>query len=284
MRGKTTSSARSRFIGAELRRHREAANWSAIALCRRLGWLPATMSRVESGQRGATPVNLAIYLTACGVPISQQDQLLALARQGEVWLYAHDDLVPEQVPALRFTRESADRVTCYHPGWLPELLWTKEFATWRGRSPLEAQRSPDGTPILFYLTESSLRSLPTEHHIRGELLTRLVTLSGRDRVRVRVVPAAAEQRVPAAGRFWLFEFGEHRPAACTQSDAMTLFSERYRDIAVYRQIVAELKAVALAEPESLDLITQISAPGFPHHNGQVIQTVDPTGVERSNAV
>ncbi|HWC79865.1 MAG TPA: helix-turn-helix transcriptional regulator, partial [Pseudonocardiaceae bacterium] len=70
------STARSRFLGAELRTRREEAGWSALHLAQKMGWAASTVSRIETGERGATAVNLATYLALCGVVGEEQAALL----------------------------------------------------------------------------------------------------------------------------------------------------------------------------------------------------------------
>lgn len=60
--------ARSRELGARLRAVREAAGYpSSNRLAKHLGWSQATVSRLETGMRSPTALNVAAVLEFCKV-------------------------------------------------------------------------------------------------------------------------------------------------------------------------------------------------------------------------
>ena len=270
------STARSRYFGAELRRRREAANWSALHLAQKMCWAPSTVSRLESGERGVTQVNLATYLSLCGVVGDEQAELLELARAKDDawWTCAHDELEPDELPALWFTCGMANRATCWHPGGVPELLHTEEFGVWQIRSRygtgaaaaelwaerLERQQMlyrPVRLSLTYYLQESALRSLPRDPDVRSGQMVHLAMVVGERRVKVRVVPARFDHLLPAMGRFWLFGFTGFAPVVCAQSDLVSSFGEREHDVAAYERILTRLDALALPPDESVELVVRI---------------------------
>ncbi len=58
---------RSRELGEGLRRAMEAAGLTGVDAARRLDWSPSRVSRMLSGTRGTTDVDVAMFLTVCGV-------------------------------------------------------------------------------------------------------------------------------------------------------------------------------------------------------------------------
>lgn len=275
------SSGRSRFLGAELRKRRENADLSALHLAQRIGWAPSTVSRIESGERGATPVNLATYLTLCDVLREEQAALveLARAREDERWVCPHGDLLPDESPALRFQQEQANRITCYHPGAIPELLQTSEVAALQlahqtGMDLVLADRLRDRVAArlarqqilhqtgkrswMFYLDEVTLRTVPGDHSVRSGQLVHLAMLIGQHQVRIRVLPAKLAQSNVAMGRFWLFGFAAYAPVVCTQTDTISLFAEREPDLVAYLRILDRLNALALPERDSRELIVRLA--------------------------
>ncbi len=58
---------RSRELGEGLRRAMEAAGLTGVEAARRLDWSPSRVSRMLSGTRGTTEVDVAMFLTVCGV-------------------------------------------------------------------------------------------------------------------------------------------------------------------------------------------------------------------------
>src|SRR2546423_1571051 len=93
------TTARSRELGEELRRVREAADFNASRLARKLGWSPSRVSRLESGKRGASELDVAIFLAVCGVTGPKLDRLLELCKEAytQTWLQSHRDLVPDDL-------------------------------------------------------------------------------------------------------------------------------------------------------------------------------------------
>jgi hypothetical protein len=59
--------ARARESGVEMKSHRKGAGYTGPDLARRIGWSPSKVPRMESGTRNASEVDVAIYLTSCGV-------------------------------------------------------------------------------------------------------------------------------------------------------------------------------------------------------------------------
>jgi uncharacterized protein DUF5753 len=72
-----------------------------------------------------------------------------------------------------------------------------------------------------------------------------------------VLPARLDQMLPVMGRFWLFGFPGFAPVVCAQSDLVSSFGERERDIAAYERAVARLDSLALSADDSIELIVRI---------------------------
>ena len=79
---------RSRELGEGLRRAMEAAGLTGVEAARRLSWSPSRVSRMLAGTRGTTEVNVAMFLTVCGVGRRERDRLLAVCQDQGVpsWL------------------------------------------------------------------------------------------------------------------------------------------------------------------------------------------------------
>lgn len=280
MSNRRETSARSRYLGAELRARRETANLTALHLANRLGWAASTISRIENGERGATPTNLATYLTLCDVLGADQAGLLELARarEDERWSVPHGDRMPDEARALRYQQEQANRITCYHPGAIPELLQTEEIATLQVRHQAGAAAIlPDllagqvaaridrqnilheaGRSWVFYLDETTLRTLPGDPNIRSGQVAALAMLIGSGHIRVRVIPTHLAQAGVAVGRFWLFGFQDYAPVVCIQTDTISLFAEKEPDLVAYERILGRLDAIALSEHASTELIVRLT--------------------------
>src|SRR3954470_21782550 len=72
---------RRRRLGAELRRHREAAGVTIDVVAERLGFSPSKVSRIETGHNSATPRDVAELLTFYGVQTREAEELVQIARE-----------------------------------------------------------------------------------------------------------------------------------------------------------------------------------------------------------
>lgn len=274
------STARSRFLGAELRTRREEAGWSALHLAQKMGWAASTVSRIETGERGATAVNLATYLALCGVVGEEQAALLDLARGREEdwWVCAHDGRGPDELDPLWFSCATANRISCYYPGSVPELLQSEEFSAWQLRHRLGAEAGeadidelltvrlarqqvlyrPVRCECVFYLHEPMLAAMPGPDPVRGGQLLHMAMLIGAGRVRIRVLPTGVDHEFPSVGRFWVLGFAGHAPVVCVQGDEVSVFGERAEDIAGYERIIGAMDELALSEAASAELIIRLA--------------------------
>lgn len=274
------SSTRSRFLGTQLRERREAMGLTPLELARRIGWSASTVSRVESGERTVLLTGLASYLAVCGVLGAEQAELLELARAREDtwWTSPHDDMGPDELPALRYAAETANEVTCWHPGTLPEWTQAEAYGVWQLRSHHGAGADvaglwterlarqdilawPQPKQITFYLQESTLRAIPAQGNVRDAQLAHLNTLIAQHRLHIRVVPGRLDHGLPAMGRFWLFAFAGFAPVVCAQSDLVSVFGEREQDVAKYESMLHRLDELALSEQDSAQLIEQLGGTG-----------------------
>ena len=270
------STARSRFLGAELRARREAANWSGLNLAQRMGCAASTLSRIESGDRGATTANLATYLTLCGVFGDEQAALLEMARSPEQgwWVCSHSGRGPDELDPLWFTCAMANRIIGYHPGSVPDLLQSEEFTAWQLRHRLGPHASaeyldellnvkvsrqqilhrPVRCECVFYLHESMLRAMPGPEDVRSGQLLHMAMLVGAGRARIRVLPTGVDHDIPSVGRFWVLGLAGYAPVVCMQGDEVSGFGERAADVAGYERIISRLDALSLSDAQSTELI------------------------------
>jgi hypothetical protein len=215
----------------------------------------------------------AVYLTLCGVFGEDQEPLLELARcrYDDCWVQPHNGLLPDELPALLFQHETAHTIRCYEPAMIPARLQTDEYATLqlrhrfgpdvavteRVRDRMDRQRMYRARKWIFYLHETTLRSLPGDAEVRQGQLLYLAMLIGQHSCKIRVVPAGIGQADLAATGFQLIEFAEHQPVTCTQTDVASLFLEGQPNIDAYTASLDRLDAVAVSESESIGLITSL---------------------------
>src|SRR5262249_44646239 len=124
--------ARFRAIGAELRARREATGLSGQDVADRAGWSRATITRMETGQAPIEPVDMVVYLIACGARRREAMEFLARCRDAEhrlgYWLSPHGEWLEDSLSALIFHESTARKSTIYEPLLIHGLLQTADYA------------------------------------------------------------------------------------------------------------------------------------------------------------
>jgi hypothetical protein len=185
----------------------------------RLGWSGAKHSRMESGKRPVDLRAVTLMLGLCQAMPDKQAEILELAEAEDTgwWVRPHLGRMPEAVPSVVFQQDTADSIFFHDPLGVPGVLHTTEYAELdllpRFASGAEAMAHVHarlarstlvhkiaGPEVVFYLHESTLRSLPVSDEARAGQLLCLAMLTGRPRICIRVVPAEHD-RALGAGRF-----------------------------------------------------------------------------------
>jgi transcriptional regulator with XRE-family HTH domain len=268
------TTTRSRQLGAELKRVREQAGYSARDLAQSLGWSDSKVARMENGERGASEVAVATYLAYFRVVGPEMDRLLAMCR--DIW--AKDWLqhnVPDELRTLTTHETTATRIHQYEPLLIPGLLQTEDYAraVFRatGRFPddgidlrvrvrLERQdllRREFGIDLTFFVPEQVLRSTVGSPRVMNDQLLHLALITARPWCTVRVVPAAFSLGF-LGGPFELMEYRNHGAVAYVENQTHSLFLENAEDIRIYRSILQRLRAVTLDEGQSRELLARVA--------------------------
>ncbi|WP_020670322.1 Scr1 family TA system antitoxin-like transcriptional regulator [Amycolatopsis nigrescens] len=123
------SSARARELGDALTQVREKAELTADSLAKSLSWSPSKISRMESGKRGSSEMDVAIYAVKCGAPRPELERLRQLAREtdAEYRLQAHGRDLPDNLRSLIRLENTADAIINYDLVSIPGLLQTEDY-------------------------------------------------------------------------------------------------------------------------------------------------------------
>lgn len=272
------SSARSRELGAELRKRREAKRLRAYDLAYQLGWSPAKVSRMENGARGVSEVDAAVYLTFCGVLREELDDLLNLARaDDETWLQPHGERLTDELRTLIYHETTAETIASYEPMLIPGLLQTPEYAravfefvgvVARDKIAIAVQarldrqgvlRRPDPPQCTFYLHENALRSPVGNRRIMYEQLLHLVFWTSRPQCGIRVVPADVGPHGVWAGSFVMMRYRAHGPMVYAEGLTTSLFLEKTVDVAAYQEVLNRLDRAALDGGQSREWLARVAS-------------------------
>ena len=208
------------------------------------------MSRLLSGKRGATEVDVAAFLGVCRVKGAERDRLLALRQEQNIpgWLQQHGSRLPKQLVTLIDHENKAVTIDEFEAIFVPGLLQTGEYARTvisgnvnvppdevddrvaarLARQNLFSRDRP--AQFSFYLHESVLRTPVGGRAMMREQLHHLLRMSTRRYLAIRVVPIALGAHAAMAGAFRLMEFTAFKPVVYLESETSSLFLEKPEEI------------------------------------------------------
>ncbi|MBV9141970.1 MAG: helix-turn-helix domain-containing protein [Pseudonocardiales bacterium] len=269
---------RSRELGERMRQAMGRAGLNNKEAARLLGWSESWVSRLLSGKRGGSAVDVAAFLGACRVKSPERDQVLALCAELHTpgWLQQHGSRLPKQLVTLVNHEDQAVDYSDVQPMLVPGLLQTGDYARAVisrvanvpaaeveervvARLARRCLFTRDWPPrFTFYLHESVLRLPVGGPEVMADQLHHLLRMSVRPQITLRVVPVSLGAHAATAGPFIFLEFAEFKPVVYLESETSCLFLEKPEEIQAYRLILAALAQTALSEEESRELIATLA--------------------------
>jgi transcriptional regulator with XRE-family HTH domain len=273
------STARSREIGAELRRVREKARLSGHALARLLGWPAPKISRLETGKREVSEVDVAIFLARCGAPPDELERLMELARLTDAGYRSqvHGRKLPDELRSLIVLETNAEAIFGYEPLVVPGLLQTetyiRELLRLGGRKPgpgfeqrVEARLARQAIwnrrwppELSFFVHEHALRSMVGGLPVMREQLLHLVLATSWPRCKIRVIPDSTALVSVLGGAFRLMSFRDEHPVAYVEGHTASMFLDGEEHIQNYRELLDGLVGVALNGGESREWLAALAS-------------------------
>jgi transcriptional regulator with XRE-family HTH domain len=269
---------RSRELGDGLRQAMKQAELNGKQAAHLLGWSPSWVSRLLSGKRGATELDVAAFLGVCRVKGPERDRLLALCQEQHTpgWFQQHGSRLPKQLVTLIDHENKAVAIGDFQSMIVPGLLQTGEYAravisrvinvpadevddrvaARLARQSVFSRDRP--ASFSFYLHESVLRTPVGGPEVMADQLNYLLRMSARRHLALRVVPISLGAHAAMAGSFTLMEFAEFKPVAYLESETSSVFLEKPVEIQAYRNILGALADTALGEGESRQLIATLA--------------------------
>lgn len=280
MKPQRESTARTRELGAALRRTREAARYSGHDLAVLLGWSPSKVSRIETGIRPTSQLEVAVYGAFCGSAGDELDRLIHLATEidDDHWLHAHGDQLPDELRSLIALEASAELLVYYEPMVIPGLVQSENYARAlfderdvlpkeviesRVRVRIERQRMMGqrghAPKVTFFIHENALRTMVGNAQIMHEQMLQLILMSSAPTYRVRVVPASVGVRTGASGPFTWTSHTEYNPVVYVENVTTSLFLEGREELSAYRSMVNRLTKLALDTEESGEFLASLAS-------------------------
>ena len=276
--GKPT--VRSRRVGTELRRLREAAGVTTAQTAELLSCSPAKISRIENGIVSVRVVDLRLLLDRYG----DQDQehrayLERLARESNKhgWWQDYDDTIPPYYADFIGLETDASYIKTWEATIVPGLLQTPEYA----RAVMlanPAMISPDklenfisirherqarlehGTDVRLdaVIWEAALITTVGSDEVQRGQLSRLLDLMDRLNISVQVLPLEAGDKASMSGSFVMFSFGSERSVSTVFVENLTSsqYLERDQELRGYTLVFDALRSAALSPAASAARIRQ----------------------------
>lgn len=233
-----------------------------------LEWSPSKMSRLLSGKRVASQVDIASLLATCGVVGRRRDELLNLAENvyASTWWQDYGTRPPIHRTTLTDNEAIATAITTFHNTLVPDLLQTPAYTRALLRAlpniPTEeieervaemAQRQQilerDQPPALrVFLDACVITRTGAGDEIMSDQAHHLLRLAVRPEIELRMVPDPVAIR--DAKPFTLLEFTALPTVAYLEQPTSAAFLEGEGTIAAYQRGVVELDRCARDEAES----------------------------------
>jgi transcriptional regulator with XRE-family HTH domain len=272
---------RRRELGARLRALRLEQGLTVDQVSELLLCSPSKVSRMETGQRGATQRDIRDLCEIYGVTqATQVASMMELAKEGKQqgWWQSYDlDLFSTYVGL-----EQAATWLCYYQSSIvPGLLQTPEYARAMHQGSLPEEFTPERADALIevrlrrqlvlttrdpllrleaIIDEAVLHRVVGGPEVMGAQLRHLVECGSMPNVTLRVIPFGVGAHPVMDNMFNVLEFGDVAPRVVYVEGLMGwIFIEKERDVARYEQVLEHLREIALDPKETIDLISKIGA-------------------------
>lgn len=278
----SSPTVRRRELGAVLRGLRTGKGLTVDQVAEVLMCSSSKVSRMETGQRGATLRDVRDLCDLYGVTDqAERDRLMTLAKEGkqQSWWQAYD------LPYSTYVglEAEAKSIKDYDSAVIPGLLQTSSYARALQQVPVPGQSTDGLSPDvvdqrveerlrrqqLLYRAEEPLRlwSILDEaalHRPVGgpavmeEQLKRLIDASQMQNVTIQIVPYSVGAHPALDSTFNILEFAPGVPTVVYVEGLVGwIYLERPNEVERYHLVFERLTEIALSTEESVDLIAKI---------------------------
>lgn len=266
---------KARRLGAALREVRTERGIGVRKLAEKLGKDHSLISRYESGERVPKPEDVATILATLEVNGDRRDEILDLARGTDSprWLAVTLPEQRQQLAALLELEATATSIIDVSPMLVTGLLQTTPYiraimsgggvprdeietriAVRIGRRETIGDRS---IRLVALLGETALRQEVGGRQVMVDQLRRLLDMSKRSNVDLRIIPFAAGWYPALEGPFTLIESAQEAPVVHLENRRSGLFLHEPEDIETYRVAVDAVLEVAMSPADSSGLIAEV---------------------------
>ena len=271
-------------LGAALRRHRDEIKGMTLAeVAGHLGVTDSLLSRIETGKRTCSQKLFAELMDLFEVPEVERDELstlLADSRDRKLpWWATYREFISASYERFLAFEDAAEQVLEYQLGPIPGLLQTEGYARavtavgFASLGPdqidglvevrmLRQRHTLDGASPLtcrYVITQAALEFRVGGQQTHRHQLQRLLKLSERDTIDLRVIPYEKGEEGTHAGAYSIFQFpgGDMPDVAVSESMVGSLILDDPRDLRRLHRLHKNLTAAALDPQKTRDLIARI---------------------------
>jgi transcriptional regulator with XRE-family HTH domain len=264
---------RGRWLGARLRKHREAAGMKGAQVAERITRSAATLSRWESGDLLPRPAEVHYMLELYGVRGEERDVLVRHAEQAQRPGALEID-VAVAVADHAWLEDRAWRIETFQNAVMPGLLQGADYArevlkAWApaatperteraiGARAARQQRLIGDEPLQLaaILDEAALRRPIGGPETMCAQLGHLVEQAALPNVDIRVLPFAAGAHASLTGSFDILRFRDDRDLVYVETRGGHMYIDRSEP---YTYAWRRLEAAALSEQESRAMIAAVA--------------------------
>ncbi|MFD9461836.1 helix-turn-helix domain-containing protein [Streptomyces sp. NPDC060027] len=254
-------------LGKRLRQLRERAGVSFEEAARAIEVTPLTVRRIEKAEVGLRIPYVRELLRAYGVPATEVDDFLALAREANQpgWWYKYRDVLPEWFSAYVSLESEASVIRLYEPHYVPGLLQTHDYATalMHVGFPNESQddvarrvalrmkrqdllAKSEAPAVWAILDETVLRRPVGGPAVMRAQFDRLNEVLDMPKVRIQIMRFGVGAHPGAFGPFHHFRFGfsELPDVVYTESLVGAVYVDRPDDVVSYLEVLDRMSVQA----------------------------------------
>ncbi|QYN25039.1 helix-turn-helix transcriptional regulator [Amycolatopsis sp. DSM 110486] len=270
-------SVRQRRVSGELRRLRLLRKMTCKQVAEGVDFSESKISRMETGDRGLYPDDVAAILGFLQAPSDLRQELMALVRGGEErnWHEVNGKLPPTWKDLIRF-EEQASVIKNYETLLIPGIAQIPEYSREliRGNDTLLTETEVESLVAARATRQLILsrRDAPSVHLIIDEMalhrqigdsatmhnqLRHLLQLSRRSNVTVEIAPFAAGAHPGLRGPFVLLEFHSEPTLAHVESRGTSSFLEEDDYIDSVKTAWRSIRSIALSSDASARMIADM---------------------------
>ncbi|MGI5127588.1 helix-turn-helix domain-containing protein [Pseudonocardia sp. CA-107938] len=267
------------LIGTELARYRTEAKLSLNEAAERAGVTRHKVNNLEAGRQIQDPDDIAVLLTAYGVPARDIDRLTTLTGRADeaMWWAPWAQVVPDWLKTYVGLEALAERMFVFEAMVIHGLLQTPDYAA-AVTASAKSIRPDHGDRFVSFRMARARRLTdpdnPLELHsvipqwaldlavgtpeVRRAQLEHLLEMSDLPNVTIQVLRPEDGPHQALGGGFAHLDFGEAvRPVVYIELKDGAVYLQEELQVGAYRMVFTDLQQVALGPEQSREVIASM---------------------------